>query len=93
MTKEEWKEWYKVFKDSYTEYYFANQEYSNGKNKTIRKEAEEKMEIVKWRIKNILQDNEEIYELIEFPDEFFTYQWFWEDFQKLLGKIKEKTLE
>ena len=93
MTKEEWKEWYERFKEISVEYYFAEQEYKNGKNKSIRDTAERKMDILRGRARNYSELDMEVYRLIEYPEEMFSYQWFRGDLEKLLGKIKEKCNE
>jgi hypothetical protein len=90
MTKEEWKEWYDRFREIFEDYYFAEQEYRNGKNKTIRDSAKRTMDILRGRAKNYVEDNDELLELVEFPDEMFSFQWFGGDLPKLLERLKEK---
>jgi hypothetical protein len=90
MTQEEWKNIYTVFKDTFDEYYLTENDYYNGKNQAVRNSGKRKMDVLRGRIRNYVGDNYELWELIEFPDEMFTFQWFGRGFRKLLGKIKEK---
>lgn len=90
MTKEEWKEWYKIFREIFEEYYIAEQISKKGKRKAERESAERTMDILRGRARNYAEMNMEVYGLIEFPDEMFSYQWFGNDLPRLLAKIKEK---
>ena len=90
MTKEEWNEWYARFDEIRVEYFFADQESKRGKNKNVRDSAERTKDILRDRTKNYAESNMELYKLIEYPDEMFTYQWFKNDLPRLLERIKEK---
>lgn len=93
MTKEEWKEWYERFREIFEDYYFAEQEFRSGKNQAIRDSAKQMMEILKGKTKNYVDNNDELLELVEFPDEMFSFPWFGNDLPKLLERIKEKCNE
>lgn len=83
MTKEGWILIYKQLSELYDELYFAMQIH-NGKNKQKRDDAERKIDILIEHIRNILYQNCDVFNLVEFSDEFFSHQWIERDLKIFL---------
>lgn len=92
MNKIDWENYYNELNEIFSVYSIEKGHFEQGKNKLIRKEAERKMDRIVNRAKSLICNNEELLSLIEHPDEFFSYQWFYEDIQVLLIKVEQKLL-
>lgn len=92
MNKLDWENCYNELNEIFSDYSIEKGHFEHGKNNFIRKEAERKMDIIINRAKSLICNYDELLSLIEHPDEFFSYQWFYEDIQVLLIKVEQKLL-
>jgi len=89
MNQEELESINKDLSGVYDELYFAMSQYKNGKNKKIKEDAQRTIDMLISRTRNILMQNPEVWDLVEFKDEFFSFQWFEGDLKKLLMRLNE----
>lgn len=74
------------------DYYFALETYRNGRKRESRETASNKMDMVKIVAKNLLDSHPELWDFVEYPDEFFEYQHFLGDLQRLISQLKSEQL-
>lgn len=74
------------------DYYFAFETFKNGRKREIREAASNTMDMVKIVAKNLFDSYSELWDFVEFPDEFFAYQHFLSDLQCLISQLKSQQL-
>lgn len=74
------------------DYYFAFETYKNGRKRESREIASNKMDMAKSVAKNLFDSYPELWDFVEYPDEFFAYQHFLGDLQLLISKLKSEQL-
>ncbi len=82
------KESYNTLSAFYDEYWILMHRKAKS-NKSEQRSIETQIDIIRDRVKHYIEGNPALIEYIEFPDEFFSYQWFDEDFKSLLIRLKD----
>lgn len=90
MTKEQLSNCLNGLNQVYDAYYLANESLKKGKNKGVRDNATNNMDIAKSVVKNLFDSHPELWDYVEYPDEFFSYQYFLDDLRKLISTLKSK---
>lgn len=93
MTRAEKENYSNQLSRLYDDYFLSKSTYKNGKNKKMRDDSERQMNNSLSLVRNIIESNDELYQLIEFPDESFTYQWFEGDLKNLLNRLNHVKTE
>lgn len=88
MNKQILKEAYDTLNTLYEEYWILMQKKAKSKKSELGSK-ELQMDNIRNRVKQCIDATPFLYEYIEYPDEFFSYQWFEEDFKSLLIKLKD----
>lgn len=74
----------------YEDYFIAYSSHKNGRNKAIRDNATNKMDSAKNVAKKLFDSYPELWERVEYPEEFFSYQYFLRDLLKLISTLKSE---
>lgn len=88
MNKQLLKETYNTLNTLYDEYWILMQRKARTK-KSEQRSIELQMDNIRNRVKKYIDETPILYEYIEHPDEYFSYQWFEEDFKSLLIRLKD----
>ena len=92
MTKDELSYCISELDRIYNDYYFAFEIFKNGRKRESREAASNTMDMAKIVAKNLFDSYPELWDCVEYPDEFFAYQHFLSDLQRLISRLKSEQL-
>ena len=82
------KEAYNTLSAFYDDYWILMHKKAKS-NKSGPRSIESQIDIIRDKVKHYIEGNTILIDYIEFPDEFFSYLWFEQDFKSLLIKLKD----
>ena len=92
MTKDELSYCISELDRIYDDYYFAFETFKNGRMHESREAASNTMDMVKIVAKNLFDLYPELWDFVEYPDEFFAYQHFLSDLRCLISQLESEQL-
>ncbi len=100
MTKEEWIQFKIELDEVYSDFHFAYNDYTNGRNKKIRSDGERRCGYALHKIKFLVKKNADTWGLLEVPeegypaaihlDDFFTMRYLEGNLANYINRLQAK---